>query len=135
MRAAGPRPARPLHVLGACALACLVAACDTPDDAADARYTAIAGSDRDRGRRLLSQYQCGGCHAIPGLPAAEGALGPPLAAFGRSSYIAGQVPNGPTTLPRWIEHPQALVPGTAMPDLGASPADARDMAAYLLSLR
>jgi cytochrome c len=61
--------------------------------------------------------------------------GPALAGFGRRSYIAGEVPNAPATLTRWIESPQELVPGTAMPDLGASRDDARDMAAYLLSLR
>jgi cytochrome c oxidase subunit 2 len=35
----------------------------------------------------------------------------------RRSYIAGEVPNGPATLTRWIESPRALVPDTAMPDL------------------
>jgi cytochrome c1 len=59
----------------------------------------------------------------------------PLDAFGVRSYIAGQVPNRPDTLARWIAEPAALVPGTSMPDMGVSDADARDMAAYLGSLR
>lgn len=87
-----------------------------------------------RGQQLLAQYQCGSCHAIPEVPAARGTVGPPLEAFGRRSYIAGQVPNGPDTLARWIAAPQALVPGTVMPAMGVSPQDARDMAAYLLAL-
>lgn len=87
-----------------------------------------------RGQQLLAQYQCGSCHAIPDVQIARGTVGPPLAAFGRRSYIAGQVPNGPDALARWIVSPQALVPDTVMPSMGVSPADARDMAAYLLAL-
>ena len=87
-----------------------------------------------RGQQLLAQYQCGSCHAIPEVPVARGTVGPPLEAFGRRSYIAGQVPNGPDTLARWIVAPQAVVPGTVMPAMGVAPEDARDMAAYLLAL-
>ena len=37
---------------------------------------------------------------------------------------------------RWIQSiRRRCVPGTAMPDMGVSPDDARDMAAYLLALR
>jgi cytochrome c2 len=89
----------------------------------------------ERGQRLLAQYQCGACHAIPGVPSSKGRVGPPLARFGQRSYIAGEIPNRPDTLARWIAAPAALVPGTAMPDMGASEADARDMAAYLWTLR
>ena len=101
----------------------------------DQRYTEVAGGSVERGQRLLGHYQCGSCHAIPEVPGAVGVTGPTLAGFGRRSYIAGEVPNAPATLTRWIESPQELVPGTAMPDLGASRDDARDMATYLLSLR
>jgi cytochrome c len=58
-----------------------------------------------------------------------------LAGFGRHSYIAGRLPNEPRLLERWLIDPAALVPGTAMPAMGVSAADARDMAAYLRSLR
>ncbi len=89
----------------------------------------------ERGRLLLAQYQCGSCHAIPGVEASRGILASDLAAFGRRSYIAGVIPNQPDTLARWIVQPQALVPGTPMPAMGVSPADARLMAAYLHSLQ
>jgi cytochrome c len=92
-------------------------------------------SSVERGRQLMAQYQCGSCHTIPGVPASRGQVGPSLATFGQRSYIAGRIANRPEALAQWIESPQALVPGTAMPDMGASPADARDMAAYLSSLR
>jgi cytochrome c len=91
-------------------------------------------AQRERGRLLLAQYQCGSCHTIPDVQAARGRTGPTLTAFGRRSYIAGQVPNGPEHLVRWIVAPAALVPGTTMPAMGVSPEDAHDMAAYLLAL-
>ena len=88
-----------------------------------------------RGQRLLTQYQCGSCHAIPGIAAARGMQGPTLEAFGRRSYIAGRIPNRADYLARWIVQPSALVPDTAMPAMGVSPDQARDMAAYLGSLK
>lgn len=91
-------------------------------------------ADSVRGQQLLAQYQCGSCHAIPGVPAASGKLGPTLQAFGKRSYIAGQIPNRPDALVRWIVEPASLVPGTTMPSMGVSVADARAMAAYLGTL-
>lgn len=99
------------------------------------RPAAAAGTNVERGRLLLAQYQCGSCHTIPGVPASRGQVAPPLDAFGQRSYIAGRIANRPEALARWIESPQSLVPGTAMPSMGASATDARDMAAYLSSLR
>jgi cytochrome c len=96
---------------------------------------AAAGGDPERGRRLLSQYQCGTCHTIPGVAASRGKLAPSLQAFGQRSYIAGRLPNRAELLTQWIVHPQALVPGTVMPSMGVPPEDARHMAAYLMELR
>ena len=87
------------------------------------------------GRQLLAQYQCGSCHVIPEVAAARSTVGPTLAAFGRRSYIAGHVPNGVDALARWIIEPAVLAPGTAMPSMGVSPADARAMAIYLHAQR
>lgn len=88
-----------------------------------------------RGKALLAQYQCGSCHAIPGVPGARGEVAQTLRAWGRRSYIAGRLPNQPALLARWITNPQALVPGTAMPNMGVSPDDAQAMAAYLFTLQ
>lgn len=88
-----------------------------------------------RGKQLLAQYQCGSCHAIPGVPSAGGQASSSLSAFGRRSYIAGRIPNQPEALVQWIVQPAALVPGTAMPSMGVSPAEAKAMAAYLHSLQ
>lgn len=95
----------------------------------------VAGGDAQVGKRLVEQYQCGSCHAIPDVAAARGSAGPPLQGFGRRSYIAGRIPNVPDQLSAWLQDPPAMKPGTMMPDLGVSPADARHMAAWLYTLR
>lgn len=83
------------------------------------------------GARLLVQYQCVGCHRMSDVSGAVGRAGPTLERFGSRSYIAGKVPNTPALLARWIADPQALVPGTAMPDMGVTAADAETIAAFL----
>jgi cytochrome c len=103
-------------------------------EAPGSAYRTVPDGDPARGRVLMARYQCGRCHAVPGAPSASVTTGPSLDGFGRRSYIAGRVPNTPQTLQRWLQSPSAVVPGTAMPALGVSPADARDLAAYLLSL-
>jgi cytochrome c len=130
-----PRPARGVPArLGWLAVALVLVGCE-PAVRPDARFTSVPQGDRDRGQKLLVHYQCGRCHVIPEVPEAAGQIGPSLAHFARRSYIAGQIPNSAQPLQRWLQDPQALVAGTTMPDVGVSPGDARDMAAYLLSLR
>lgn len=88
----------------------------------------------DRGAELISRYGCGSCHTIPGVNRADGLVGPPLTRFGARSYIAGQLPNNADNLRRWVSDPQAVEPGTAMPNLGVTAIDAQDIAAYLYTL-
>ena len=114
-------------------LASLLAAACSEAPSPDLAYRQVEHGDADRGRHLIAQYQCGSCHTIPDAASGAVRVGPSLAGFARRSYIAGQVPNGPATLQRWLQDPQALVPGATMPDLGMSAEDARDIAAYLLS--
>jgi cytochrome c len=83
------------------------------------------------GRALIARYGCGSCHSIPGIPGADAVAAPPLGRFYERSYIAGQLSNTEENLVQWIQDPQAIEPGTAMPDLGVTQDEARDMAAYL----
>lgn len=119
------------------AAALLAAACTGACGLGEAGPAADAppAAQVERGRVLLAQYQCGGCHAIPGVAGARGVAATSLAGFGRRSYVAGRLPNDAAHLAAWIAEPAAHVPHTTMPALGASAAEARDMAAYLLSLR
>jgi cytochrome c len=94
-----------------------------------------ARGDAANGRLLLRQFGCGTCHRIPGVAAAEGATAPPLAGVGRRVYLAGVVPNSPENMARWIRAPQQHKPGTTMPDLRVTEAQARDMVAHLQGLK
>lgn len=99
------------------------------------RYTVETGGDAHRGAALINQYRCGACHYIPGIHDARGMVGPPLMFFAQRTFIAGEVPNSPENLVRWIRSPKSIESGTAMPDLGLSEQEARDVAAYLYTLR
>ncbi len=93
------------------------------------------GPDPRKGVALIDKYGCGQCHLIPGVDRADGAVGPPLTGIARRIYIAGVLRNSPDNMAEWIQHPQAIVPGNVMPDMGVSHDDARDIAAYLDTLR
>ncbi len=95
----------------------------------------VAGGNPERGREAIRQLGCGSCHVIPGISGANSTVGPPLRAVARQAYIGGVVPNLPENLVRWIRDPQAVQPQTAMPDVGATEREARDIAAYLYTLR
>ncbi len=88
-----------------------------------------------RGAELIAQFGCGACHVVPGVPAARGKVGPPLTGMGARVYIAGVLANTRDNMIHWLQHPQQVVPGNAMPDLGVNETDARDMATYLATLQ
>lgn len=113
------------------AMAALIVGCH---DGGIRREQTVAGGDPERGRSLIPEYGCGSCHVIPGVPGAQGKVGPPLTHFAERSFIAGNLRNEPAALARWIRFPSHIEPGTAMPDLGVSEAHARDIAAYLYTL-
>ena len=90
--------------------------------------------DPVRGQVAIQQYACTACHRIRGIVGPDSRTGPPLEAIGQRRYIAGVLPNSRDNLVRWLRTPQAVRPGSAMPDLGVTDADSRDIAAYLESL-
>jgi cytochrome c1 len=98
-------------------------------------YSLAEGGDPGGGRQVIVKYGCGRCHTIPGIPRANGVFGPPLNFMGRRTMIAGNFPNDPDNLVRWIMAPQSMKPKTAMPPLGLTEREARDAAAYLYTLR
>jgi len=95
----------------------------------------FTGGVAGHGRQVILEKNCGSCHTIPGVRGARGVVGPPLFFFSRRTYIAGQLPNSTENLVRWLRSPQSVEPGTAMPTLGLSEQQARDVAAYLYTLR
>lgn len=133
-------PHRPTVICAACGwvavsiTAAVLTSCGSAESGAAPPQVAHSG-DPDTGKVLIQAYGCGSCHTIPGVNGADGLVGPPLTEFARRSYIAGMLPNTEANLHRWIEHPQEVVPGNAMPDLGVTPQDAADITAYLYTLR
>jgi cytochrome c2 len=99
--------------------------------AAKIQAQAITLGDVTRGEAAMARYGCAGCHAIPEISGANGQVGPDLAEVSQRSTIAGSLANDPETMVRWLMHPQALIPGSGMPEQGMTERDARDIAAYL----
>ena len=98
------------------------------------REATVSIGDPVRGRKLTASYGCNACHSIPGV-AGQAMVGPPLTNMASRAYIAGRLPNQPLDMIDWIRAPRAIDPGTAMPDLGVTERDARDMTAFLFTLR
>ena len=105
------------------------------DAAARIDAEALAGGHVDAGKSAIVRYGCGGCHAIEGVRSARGQVGPALDGLATHSEVAGRLSNQPDALIRWIRFPQQVAPGNGMPDLGVGEQDARDIAAYLYTLR
>jgi len=96
---------------------------------------ASESGDLERGLRALHQHACTACHMIPGTIGSQVHVGPPLEGIGSRQLIAGTLANTPDNMVRWLRDTQRVKPGTAMPQLGVSEQAARDMAAYLATLR
>jgi putative membrane protein len=99
----------------------------------DQQAMALTGGDPQAGIRAVGQYGCGSCHTIARVSGANGQVGPPLVGVGARRFIAGQLPNTPDNMIRWIQHPQQINEKTAMPELGVNARDARNIAALLVS--
>jgi cytochrome c1 len=120
------RRSRLLLLIGAAALA----GCEDTEP-----VVIVPGGQPARGEMVIEASGCGACHTIPGVRGARGLVGPPLTSFGRRTFIAGEVPNTPANLVRWVRDPQSIAPRTAMPDLGLNEMQARDVAAFLYTMR
>ena len=94
----------------------------------------VPGANPERGRELIQKFGCGACHIVPGVRGAVGKAGPRLDRVSEQLYVAGVLPHTPQNLTFWIVDPKIADPQTAMPDLGVSEQDARDIAEYLYRL-
>jgi cytochrome c len=121
---------RLVSLVGATAVLVVPLACQKPRPGASA-----IRESTERGKQQIIAYGCGSCHVIPGIAQATGSVGPPLTHFATRAYTAGEVPNNPEFLTQWIAVPQSIEPGTVMPNLGVSYGKARDIAAYLYTLK
>jgi cytochrome c len=120
----------------ALALAGSLAGCDSGGPSAIERKAAeMTGGEPSRGKDVIRRYGCSTCHTIPGVEGARGQVGPSLEGIASRAYLAGKLPNSPANMIKWIREPQDVQPGTAMPELGVTEQDGKDIAAYLYTLR
>lgn len=109
----------------------LLSACGaSPVEAPLAEDAAIA-----RGKAAAERLGCGACHDMPGIDWPEGRTGPSLAGFGDRALIAGSLPNRTARLAEFVRDAPALVPESGMPAVLMQDGEARDIAAWLSSLR
>lgn len=125
----------PAWILTLLAGAGLLTACDNLPREHRPQAVVVTGGDPEAGRLALQGFACVACHSIPGVPGVRGSVGPPLDRFATRMYVGGVLPNQPDQLIEWIQDPQSVNPRTAMPNLGVIEPVARDMAAYLYTLR
>ncbi|MBI4864819.1 MAG: c-type cytochrome [Candidatus Riflebacteria bacterium] len=90
------------------------------------------------GKAVAHRLGCRGCHKVNGV---GGDLAPDLSQEGRRrpADLDFSSVSGPRLLPSWLvahfKNPSRVVPGSAMPDLAISDADADALTYYMLSLR
>jgi cytochrome c2 len=76
------------------------------------------------------------CHIVPGAGGPRGMLGPSLEGLAsRPTISMGVVQNTPANLAKFIENPQLVNPQSSMPPPGVSADDARDIVAFLSTLK
>ena len=127
---------RPLSLFAAALLigqALGASACHKAEALEDVRQ--LTGGEPSRGEAAIGRYGCGACHEIRGIRNARGTVGPPLTGIARRTYLAGRIANSPAGMMQWIQHPQKIEPGNAMPEMQVTEQDARDITAYLYLLR
>ncbi len=94
-----------------------------------------ASGDPGKGKQLITQYGCTACHSIPGIDGPRGEVGPSLDHVAVRPMIAGVLPNNPQNLTQYLQNPQMVNTLNIMPNLGIKPDEARDIAAYLYTLK
>lgn len=120
------------HIKMVALLACLgsLAACKQPPQA---RYVPDAKA-MERGLAAIERVGCAACHEIPGVDWPQGGTGPSLLGFDDVGAIAGALPNTADNLAAFIRNAPAAKPGSTMPPMPLSKAEARDVAAYLYGM-
>jgi cytochrome c oxidase assembly factor CtaG len=110
----------------------MIASCSDHEEQWAASMT---GGTPSRGKEAIRSYGCPACHTIPGIQGAKRLVGPPLSGIASRSYIAGVLSNTPTHMIEWLRNPPGIDSKTAMPNMDVTERDARDIAAYLYTLR
>jgi len=125
-----------LIIVIVCAVAIAIGASyDHQQSIEDYAAAQTGGGNPRTGRELISLYGCASCHTIPGIHGADAHVGPPLDHIAIRSYIGVGLRNNPQNMMQWIQHARDLDNHAAMPNLHINQKDARDIAAYLYTLK
>jgi cytochrome c1 len=103
--------------------------------AAEREAAQATGGAPRAGREAMVSLGCVACHQVPGYSGTNPRVAPPLGGFALRTFVAGAVENTPDHLMQFIRDPRSIAPRSAMPKLPMSEQQARDMAAYLYTLR
>ncbi|MGH9396871.1 MAG: cytochrome c oxidase subunit II [Terriglobia bacterium] len=92
--------------------------------------------DAAQGAKLfLKSLTCANCHTVAGT-AAKATIGPDLThVASRETLAAGRLTNTPSNLQKWLANPQAIKPGSHMPNFELPDAQVHDLAAYMETLK
>ena len=107
--------------------------CQSAPGQPPAKAVALSGAAAE-GKEVFLAKGCVACHRAPNLPEAQGTLGPNLAGIGNPTShpkIAAVVDNTPENMKRWLQEPQKVKPGSAMPSLGLTDTEAANLTAFL----
>jgi cytochrome c oxidase subunit 2 len=103
--------------------------------AAGQRQYPSADADVEAGRIQFLSLSCVNCHAVSGTLAA-GTFGPDLShLMSRNTLGAGAIPNTVENLRAWIKDPQAVKPGSLMPNMQLTSRELDEVVLYLSSLK
>ncbi len=113
----------------------LVPDADTASTPAD-----LAGADLGKGRQLLETKGCGSCHVFTGVAVIPSSAPPAMdpKEFDRGHKLAPDLRFARERMTAaktiaWLADPKAIKPDTAMPKIALTPAETKDLAAYLLT--
>ena len=116
------------------------AACGGSEKPAPAQPSAAGAPQLEgkalEGSKIVMNYGCNVCHAIPGTEGPQGSIGPTLAGVGsRPTLGIGKVPNTQDNLAQFVQNPASMHPQSSMPPTGLSDAEADAVAAFLMTLK
>ena len=99
----------------------------------------LAGADLGKGRQLLDTKGCGACHVFTGVAAVLNSPPPAMQAtdFERAYRLAPDLRvarerMSAAKLVAWLSDPKGVKADTAMPKIALTPAEVKDVAAYIL---
>ena len=107
---------------------------DTEEDFNDWVATALTTPEDpvEAGKQIMESV-CGSCHLVEGTTA-QGGVGPELTNFANQPQIADTVDNNEENLRAWLADPQAVKPGTGMPNLNLTLDQIDALVAYMNTL-